>query len=125
MMSFEEYVNRCYSIPYEREAVNCTEFGKPMNCYGFVKFFYQQCLGIELDSFGVSSFDNIHMVQYTKVDVPSDGDVVDIFTTGVAHVGIIMGDLIYHFTREGLVAKNRYHMLKFIKGFYHVHASKN
>ena len=126
-MSPQEYFDRCLLVKYDLEAP-LTEFGKPMNCYGFVFYFYKLCLGIELDKGNVRCFDNIRNICYTRVDTPQDGDVVDLKSTmgsNVPHVGIVYKDVVFHFTHDGLRMKNRFRMASWIKGYYRVNADKN
>lgn len=121
-MTPEEYFSKCYSIPYSASAA-IGEFGDPMNCYGFVYWFYKLCLGKELPDACVDSFDSINPYSYNEVVEPVDGDVVDLRTlNGVyaTHVGVVYLDYVYHFTRDGLMSKNRHRMKNWIKGYYHV-----
>lgn len=121
-MSFDEYVVACYRIPYVKDAV-ITEFGKPMNCYGFVYWYYKLCRGIELERNDVVSFDSIKCIEYNKVEVPEDGDVVHLRTTSgmyAYHVGLFYKGIVYHMTCEGLASKPYARMVNWIKGVYRV-----
>lgn len=121
-MTFEEFINKCLMIEYVKGSP-ITEFGKPMDCYGFVWWYYKLLLGVELERNNVTSFDSIKMVEYEKVETPQDNDVVHIKSNidNVSyHVGIYKGGYIYHFTYYGLVCKHCAKMTDKIKGYYRI-----
>lgn len=122
-MSPTEFFMACYRIPYQRGAKILADFGAPMNCYGFVYWFYKLCLGIELEKGDVESFDNIECVTYNEVDEPQDGDVVWLKSySGVltVHVGIYWKGAVYHFTKAGLHCLPFTRAISVVKGMYHV-----
>lgn len=121
-MSPESYFMSCYRILYDRHA-HITSFGEPMNCYGFVYWYYRLCKGIELPSYEVETFDNVSCISYNEVKAPSDGDVVSLKTLDgiyAVHVGILYHGAVFHFTSQGLLCKRLHQMLGCVKGFYHV-----
>lgn len=121
-MEFSEYIKRCYTIAYEKNAI-VSSFGKPMNCYGFVYWYYMLCRGIDLGSYNASSFDNITNVSYYEVENPVNGDVLNLRTISgnyAVHIGIYMDGYVYHFTDMGLVSKSYDRMHNWIKGVYRV-----
>lgn len=123
MMLPDEFFMACYHIQYMKGVVIGDQFGEPMNCYGFVYWFYKLCLGIELERGEVKSFDNIQCVTYNEVNEPHDGDVLWLRTlSGVyaVHVGIYWKGNVYHFTSQGLHCLRYERAASIIKGIYHV-----
>ena len=122
-MSPDEFFLSCCRIDYARDAKIGNQFGEPMNCYGFVYWFYKLCLGIELEKGDVESFDNIQCVTYNEVDEPHDGDVVWLKSySGVyaLHVGVYWKGAVYHFTKVGLHCLRYAKAVPIVKGIYHV-----
>lgn len=115
----EEFFDKCLLIKYGETDFDV--FGKKMDCYGMVYWFYRLCLSINLQKAHVTKLQDAELDRYEKVDVPQNGDIVymePLLNNGIPHVGILWGGIVYHFTHEGLRAHKHMVMLNIIKGYY-------
>lgn len=119
-MTFAEFINKCYTIQYKQGAP-ITEFGEPMDCYGFVWWYYKFFKNIELERNNVQTFADIKCIKYVKIQIPQTGDVVHLRTNDgnyMYHIGLYIDGNIYHFTAVGLLCKRADRILNKIKGYY-------
>ena len=121
MIKFKDYINKCLEIKFSYDN-NFEEFGKPMDCYGFVYWCYKDCLGKQLEKFNVQQLSDVKCIDYVEVNKPKDFDVVNIKSDlGISHnhIGIYYQGHVYHFTHNGL-AVDRIDIIKpYVRGYYH------
>lgn len=119
-MTPEEFFDKCLLISYGE--TDFDNFGKPMDCYGLVYWFYKLCLGIELQRAHVKKFSDASEIKYIPVETPADGDVVymvPLLNDGAPHVGVYWHGVVGHQTYEGFRANKLSTKKDSIRGYFH------